>query len=442
LVTQWAVRRDDRRLLALAVPARARFARFCCWAGLLLAFLYFTPRSIDEVGGVGALELVRGGGPAVMLVLSLVVEPRSVRKLKFGLPELAILAFVAIALMSTIWSFSPQATVLKSIPLIFTYLCCLRIVRMAPTSGVVLDDLVLASHLVLIAGLIEWVLFPSLAYSGVAADPTPRFQTIVPGIASNLLGLVAAVGLGGLVLGFGPAAMSRGLPRVGLFVGYITILIAGRSRIVSVLALVILILVGLFAMHRSRLGASVGWMVIAGALTTCWIALQSSRVVDALTAFALRGQDARNLDTLTGRTVIWDYAVQAWREQPWLGFGYYSGHRLALPNRFAIFANYSNIDNTWLEVLVDVGLVGLIALAIGVVAGTLRAVASTETWEERIFIGGLLLAIVVLSFVNPGVQTPSSTAVIFAVLVFTSSRVRKAGAESVSARSSALLAVD
>lgn len=400
----------------LTADATRRFATVLLWVGACMPFIYSSPNTIDQVGGLGPIDVVRGVGPTIALIAATLLA-RPIRRLHFGITEAALAAFLGVTIASGIWSYSPQVTIMKTVPLLFSYLCCLRIVRMTSDRSDVLRQLVGACHVVLIAAIIEWVTVPSLVFAGSPGDPTPRFQTIVPGIATNLLGLVAAVGLAGIALKIGPRWSQKPVFSVALFIGYIAILIGGRSRVVSLLALLLTVIAALGAMHRARINAAIGWFGIGLGFCCLAFVLQSTVIVQDISDYILRGQDAQNIDTLTGRTVIWQLALDVWHHHAFTGFGYYAGHRLALPSFYSIFENYSNVDNTWIETLVDVGYIGVVPLALYALSGIFRALFSKESRLEKVLMVGITLTVAALSFVNPSLQSPSSTLVIFAVIV-------------------------
>jgi O-antigen ligase len=401
---------------------RLSAARFALWLGAFLPIIYQVGRSVDEVGGIGPLEVLRGIGPAVAFIISFMFAPTGVRRLKRGLPEVAITSFLLFAVGSTLWSISPSVTLLKCVPLFFAYLCCMRLPSFYSSGRDVIRGVVTTAHVVLIGALIQFVLLPSQTYSGSIDDPVARFHTSIPAISSNLLGLVVAIGLAGILLKVGPSWTIRAPWSILLVLFYVGILIAGRSRIVTVAAVVVAVAALFVAMHRSTLTAILGWFVITFVLCLFGWAVQSKEVTEALSVFALRGQDAHGIGTLTGRTTIWDLAMIAWRQEPIVGYGYYAGHRLELSRMFALFQGYSNVDNTWIETLVDLGVIGTFALASYAFFGLVRTLLHRWGGHEGWIAIGVVVSGIALSFINPGIQSTSSTLVFFAVVVFASRR--------------------
>ena len=91
---------------------------------------------------------------------------------------------------------------------------------------------------------------------------------------------------------------------------------------------------------------AVAWVVVAfGA--EIWEALQRNRP----TTFS----------TLTGRTMWWGAALDAWRDHPWTGWGYGVGGRFVALESIGR-GTVSNIHSGYFEALVGVGVIGVIPL--------------------------------------------------------------------------------
>lgn len=405
------------------VTRRIRVARAMLWVGAIAAFIYTVGRSVDEVGGVGPLEVVRGVGGIALLLLSYLVAPVGIRRLRLGFVEYAAVAFVVLCGVSAIWSFDARITLLRAVPLAGTYLCCLRLVRLYESPLAALAGLVTLCHTILLVAGVQFFVMRDEVYGvGEESWEIARFHTALPSIGANLLGLVIAIAALGIVLRIGPRWTYRPLAGPVLVAVYGVMLIAGRSRMVTAIGVIMLLVALLMLMRRNATVAVLGWLGIGVFLCVVFWILQTPSTQASLVDFVLRGQEAENLSTLTGRTTIWDLALVAWEHSPILGYGYYAGHRLALPTMFPLFANYSNIDNTWLETLVNGGIVTTATLGLYVFAGLVRVLRSrADAWggpSGKMFALMVSAAVVALSFVNPGIQTPSTSLIAFAILVF------------------------
>lgn len=388
-----------------ATPApserRERVARRLLWAAVFCAFIYSTARTSFEVqsASLGLFDVVRGGGPVLLFLVGCLVAPTRPRR--FGGVEFGVTMFLMVAVASSAWSIAPTATLLKTVPLVASYLALLRLVRLYPDVETAIRGLAVMVHALLIwtaAQAIvvpEMVLIPDGPYSTVL-----RLNSAAPQMSPNPLALVAVAGILAVVLRVGPHWITRSLPTQVLLVGvYFAELLATRTR--TALAVGAVLVVGAaLAQVRTR-PALVIHSTLAGLAVALW-AWTPARV-DAVQQFIARGQDSLAASTLTGRTLFWDIALREWREEPILGLGYYTGHRLGLPG---LAETQSNIDSTWIELLVDVGLLGTVPLAVAVALGLRCVLRVSAPRPEKVWLAAVTLGGVLVSFVNPTVQSP------------------------------------
>lgn len=392
------------------------------WLGAFMPIIYTVGKSIDDIGGgVGVLDAVRGGGGLGLYILARLTVPVPVRRLRVGVPEVGLIAFLLVGLASTIWSVSPTTTLLKMVPLIATFLCLARLSEMYETRLDAIKGMVMTAHVITLGTIVQFIVIPSQTYSVNPEDPDSiaRLHSTIPNIASNLMGLVIGIALAGLVLKIGPRWLMKQPANLISIVIYSVMLLGTRSRVVSIVALFIIIAAVLKWMNRSYARAGIAFASGAALLFTAVLLMGNERFVEAFSDFALRGQDARGVATLTGRTVIWEKAIPIWQEQPWLGYGYYAGHRLGLPAIDPLFAGYSNLDSTWIESLVNVGILGMAGLALFAVAGLFRAIRHARSLGRHgVIVAALCAGVIGLSFINPTIQSNTSTLVFFTAAVF------------------------
>ena len=404
---------------------KASVARVLLWVGAFAPIIYSVPKTVDEISGssgAGWLDAVRGCGGILCYIVASSLVPKTVRSLRIGLPEIALLVFITVGFLSTVWSVSPLSTFLKMIPLVATILCMARVTSMYESPEAVLHSVIKVAHVILLATLAQFVVSPSATYYADAFDPVPRLNSNFPAISANVLGIVIGIGLAGAILRCGPEWTRRQPTNFLLSVTYICMLLATRSRIITVVVLLIVVLLLWKVMNSTPVKAGVGWLVISGLGTAYWVLASTENTVGTtIMDFLLRGQESGNgLTTLTGRTVIWERAIPLWQEQPWIGYGYYSGHRLGLAGLDKLFVSYSNLDNTWVETLVDVGIFGAVGLFAFATFGLLR-IALTKRWGRGRPIAILVaLSVIVMSFFNPTIQSNTPTLVFFIALVFAS----------------------
>ena len=92
-------------------------ARLLLWVAALLPFIYSTSRTASDLAageGIGPLEILRGGGPAVLWGFSVLLAP-TVRR-GIGIVEIAMAAFCTVIVISVLIPANPgpQSSLLKS----------------------------------------------------------------------------------------------------------------------------------------------------------------------------------------------------------------------------------------------------------------------------------------------------------------------------------------
>jgi O-antigen ligase len=262
-------------------------------------------------------------------------------------------------------------------------------------------------HAVLLAAVAGLILSPASAVVPIAgADPTPRLRGIFPVIAPDLLGFMAVIGLLYLAARVGPSWTLRPGVRVGLAAVYVVVLLLTRARVSLVLLLIgLIVLVVQDARRRTRLGLL---LPLVGVAAVCVLSLYAGQI----TTFVSRGESSQALSTLTGRTVTWHQAQQAWAEKPLTGYGFYAGHRLgALASLEA-----QNLDSMWIETLLDVGLIGAVPLAGLVIAGAF-ALGRRRRAPSRQLAVAIYATALASSFVNPSLQQANYPMIVFATVL-------------------------
>src|SRR5262245_47387168 len=85
-------------------------ARVLLWVALLLPFVYTTAKNASDLSGggsVGTLEMLRGGGPVLLLAVSIMLAP-TVRR-GFGATEVFLAAYSVVIVASYLNPLNPSA---------------------------------------------------------------------------------------------------------------------------------------------------------------------------------------------------------------------------------------------------------------------------------------------------------------------------------------------
>jgi O-antigen ligase len=220
--------------------------------------------------------------------------------------------------------------------------------------------------------------------------------------------LLAVIAILALLVGFGPAWTLRRDVRVGLLALYSVEALLAQSR----LALVVGIAIALFPLLRVAQRSIIGtFVLLAGAAVAAGLLLAKS---DALFGFFVRGQSIYELTTLTGRTVLWERALDLWATRPWTGLGYYSGHRFGIefiPGP----VEQSTLDNVWVETLLDVGISGTILLATFLALATVRMLRAARALPSStaLLMYGVAALAIFSTFFSPSIQGTNLASVVF-----------------------------
>ncbi|HEY2878954.1 O-antigen ligase family protein [Nocardioides sp.] len=393
-----------------------RTARILLWLAVMLPFIYTTSKTAAELSGggsLGALEVLRGGGPFVLWGLSILAAP--VRRRGFGAPDVLLALYALVIVMSASNPLNPnsQASLLKSITLISVILAMWRLVRLYDHPRELVVALVGWVHVVLIAGAVQILVFKSTVYAAGATstDGLARLNLVVPSVSANPLAFVGVAGILSCALGVGPRWLHLNVfVRNALMGLYVYEIFLTRTRSALGVGLVIVAVSLVVRARRHPLSTITTAVVFIGGA----VALMPS-LLPQLHTFLQRGQTTASIDSLSGRTVIWDAAYRVWQQHQTLGLGYYSGHRLGIPG---LQQDQSNIDNTWLETLVDVGLVGIVPLALFTLVGVWRLARSKLlSGDIRLWGVGIAVYVVAISFINPTIQQPGAPQVVLTLLI-------------------------
>lgn len=140
------------------------------------------------------------------------------------------------------------------------------------------------------------------------------------------------------------------------------LLMSGSGSAMVIAAIPFMLLPLLFAYRKglAEFVATIGVLIMALAIVLFVLDLFEINVIDV--ALGKLGKDS----TLTGRTILWDFAVDAYDQRPWLGYGYkgyWSGNgSTVFLLRAAVEQDLAMFHNNYLEVAVAFGFMGPVVL--------------------------------------------------------------------------------
>jgi O-antigen ligase len=239
------------------------------------------------------------------------------------------------------------------------------------------------SSLALACGVIGLV----AAVTGLPTLAAGRLSGGVPQLSPNELALLGGIVV--LFVGWRTVLGEAGWVRAGAAVVALGIIWLTGSR-TGLLMLVLAVAVMALFIRRARVGLVVGALVLAAVGS---VAVLGTGV---LTGFAER--DGAGTSTLDSRFIAWR-AAATWADSLWqLIFG--GGLSVKIIRVSGQWWNTQPLDSSWVSLLVQVGLLGML-LAAGWVLWVLRGVLRTPRPHRALFLG-VLVFIVGRSFLESG----------------------------------------
>lgn len=316
-----------------------------------------------------------------------------------------IIAFAVLACLSVFWSAAPGVTARAGVQLLSHVVCALIAARVVPVRTLNIGAL---------GGILMVVLF-SVAFGQYNLDPIDGTYSFVGAFSSkNQLGLFSSLGI---YFAFTAIAVQheRGLWRLlavfcGLLCAYTLLASQSATSVLAIgatLAMLICLKLAMLFSPSARKGGLVAGMAIG--LLLIFVALNMGAADAVLGAF---GKDS----TLTGRTYLWQQGWEAAMQSPWFGFGYQAywvqgfSEAERLWTEFYIGSRTGfHFHNTYIEVLVELGLAGILAIAVLMVRvpfGLLLRLIDARRDPASFTLLGIAVMFLIRSFVEVDVINP------------------------------------
>lgn len=348
----------------------------------------------DVIFGVSPLPIIVlrvVGAPLMLLGLfSIAAAPARAGRLAFD--NLALLALVGWASLSVLWSIDPSTTFQRALTIIVALVAAMGLVLRFPARRLA-QLITLTACIGMALSLLLWLAGDPLAVDVIAGGVRGAFTH------KNVLGQMTAVGT---LLGVGLLQRPGGrlLGCAALALGLVCLGVARSATAIASTAAGILIMYCLAVIGSRRLPPFVKpAMVAAGAVAAVLLVLAYPLVLEAL------GRDP----TLTGRDLIWQFTIDRWEQRPWLGYGFRAFwtddyNRGLIASRF--WAAYDQSHNGYLQILLDLGIVGLVLFIAWLVSVLLRSLRLLENPDIRTWLS-LWAAFAIYSFTEAIYLTPN-----------------------------------
>ena len=229
-----------------------------------------------------------------------------------------LLILICACLISTTWSVEPMTTFRRSIALFLTYIFCIYLV-----SRYELDELLYITFLVCSLIAIFGLIAVAIPGWGINTD-SKTYSTAIRGLSGhkNDFGRYVAIGLLACFYLFYCRSISKKLLRLFFALLFILLILSQSKTPFAVVMVVILFIplsrlyvIGKFNLRtKSVLPILFRVLIFAFTIPICLIFL--TYMVGSILEFL--GKDL----TLTGRTFIWQWALDFAEQKKWLGAGY------------------------------------------------------------------------------------------------------------------------
>jgi O-antigen ligase len=141
--------------------------------------------------------------------------------------------------------------------------------------------------------------------------------------------------------------------------------------------------------------------------------------------FLRRNQDAEQFTTLSGRLYYWTVAWNFFKESIWFGHGYYTSTRLDLTALYRFGSHdLSTVDNTYLEILLGVGIAGAIPLVVALLLLARHLLRRTPfsqraipTWNLKVEMIGVLIILLFRGTTGSTFQVHSENLIILVFIM-------------------------
>jgi len=289
----------------------------------------------------------------------------------------AVIVYALIALISVIWSYVPIATLGKSVELVVG---CLVIWAALSTTNAdqkliailyaIMGSICIQLSIVFVGYVLGIDGFREAGAWGLAELIEQR--AVAPFISANGVGYLSALMIAFLLNIYLVRALSlRGLIGFGLL-AFSTLLLSGSRTSLAMAAIVIIL--GTFKNRKKLMYIFIPFLIFV-------LVLSSQKIFDFL-----QGETAdSNFTSLSGRTVLWESALNHFLEKPLIGEGFGVGSRVVF--YFAPLDGFeetiSTVHNGLMELLLGVGIVGFIPWIISILVMIAYAVKNYGVGDAR-----------------------------------------------------------
>ena len=362
----------------------------------VLSLLFFTDAiffNLQEISGmnVAPIKLILGNGISLISILLIVIRYKKV--IPIVIREKWLWMIWGIALASTFWSDVPVSTLRGSLFLVQKTLFGVYFAERYSLKEQ-LRLLVVTFSIVVLLSIAIALALPS--YGVMSSQEGGVHAGAWRGIYMHKNGLGRMMVLSAIVflISTSSSRRYRWIAWAG-FILSIALVVLSTSKTALAILLILIVLLPLYKALRWSSSLAIPFFI------TIILVGGSVAVLVVSNAEAILGAFGRDL-TLTGRTELWAAVLDKISERPWLGYGY-GGFWRSLEGESADVLNIvrwaaPHSHNGFLDLWLDLGLLGLLAFAVSFLAVCwrsvlyLRLIKTSEGLLPLVYLTFLLLA--------------------------------------------------
>ncbi len=311
---------------------------------------------VDSAALVRILSVAVAG--VIVFIIGLVERKEIIGQLLRGLPGL-MFAYGLVALASAIYSPFRTLSVYKACEIIVDVGVIAFFLSYYPSRADMKRWIDFNWFMVALLIALVWVgaiLFPNRAFRHGVGTLGVQIYGQMPIMNPNSIGVLAAI----IVI----ISLSRTLHVRGLNerIMYIILLAVGETTLMlsqartSLFGGMLAIMVVLLLNKRIKLLGFVALLLVM-------VIIFSSNLPSLLLEYIMRGQSSTLFYSFSGRSPYWSIAWEKFLESPIYGYGFSAGSRYTVLAQIGLGAQAA-MHNAWLEILVNVGIIGLIPAAL------------------------------------------------------------------------------
>ncbi len=319
------------------------FSSIMLWRVRLSAEFEAAP--VDTVAGFRIAQIV-----LALLIGVLRFRKGSLNYLMFSLLTFA-LVYSCAGILSTLYSSAPMYTLYKATETFTDVILVVSILGSCNNLREFVQFFVIAIGVFLFMEITVWIgmmVWPTAALKSGKGIFGKQLRGILPVINPNKVGFISAL----LLLSSCFGVVASKLKKEKIFFSTVTLLTLpifllaqSRTSTVGVFFAILMFLV---------LNKKIKWIIV-----TCVIAgivFISGALSDIIVGYMIKGENPVMIQTLTGRTLAWEYAWEMFKKSPMFGYGFASGARFDVLKGSSMIGLHGSI----FDVLVNLGLVGVI----------------------------------------------------------------------------------